>query len=166
MESSSSPKEGSRQRRWASTTEASRISADGGQATVLGYGLRQPNIGVNVRTDWSLPAISRVSTFQARLCTSFETASFTVTSPKASRTGKVPRPIADPLTWIPHSVNASATSQVWLFDPHGSSQRHPRSYRFQSCGTLPSTAERSWTQPQASVISITSELQFPPCTGP
>ena len=26
-----------------------------------------------------------------------------------------PAPIADPLTWIPHAVNASALSQVWLF---------------------------------------------------
>jgi hypothetical protein len=27
-----------------------------------------------------------------------------------------PAPIAEPLTWIPHAVNASAMSQVWLFD--------------------------------------------------
>ena len=26
-----------------------------------------------------------------------------------------PAPIAEPLTWIPHAVNASAMSQVWLF---------------------------------------------------
>jgi mono/diheme cytochrome c family protein len=28
---------------------------------------------------------------------------------------KYPAPIAEPLTWIPHATNASATSQVWLF---------------------------------------------------
>ena len=65
-----------------------RISADGRQATVLGYGLRQPNIGVNVRTGLVTSSDQQVSTFQARLCTSFETASFTVTSPKASTNGK------------------------------------------------------------------------------
>ena len=29
---------------------------------------------------------------------------------------KYPAPIADPLTWMPHAVNSSAMSQVWLFD--------------------------------------------------
>ena len=28
---------------------------------------------------------------------------------------KYPAPIADPLTWIPHMVNASAISQTWLY---------------------------------------------------
>jgi len=37
-------------------------------------------------------------------------------APSAEVAAGLPAPIADPLTWIPHAVNASAISQVWLFD--------------------------------------------------
>jgi hypothetical protein len=54
-----------------------RISADGRRATVLGYGFRQPNVGVNERTGSSPRATSRGTTSRPRRCTSSRTASST-----------------------------------------------------------------------------------------
>ena len=93
-----------------------RISADGRQATVLGYGLRQPNIGVNVRT-----GLITSSDQQGQYIPSTplhiirDRQLYGYLSEGLHEREKYPEPIADPLTWIPHSVNASATSQVWLF---------------------------------------------------
>ncbi len=144
-----------------------RISADGREATVLGYGLRQPNLGVNVRTGLvtasdqqghyipSTPLhIVRDRQFYGFISTSLPPETYPST------------PIANPLTWIPHPVNASAMSQVWLFDarlgPLNGSQvligfNRPELFRvlFNDRGRTP----------QAAVVSITHDFDFPPLNG-
>ena len=86
-----------------------RVAADGQSYTVLGYGFRQPYAGVNPRT--------------GLVTASDQEGHYTPTTPlyildKPEFHGflsellpkeKYPAPIADPLTWIPHMVNASAS---------------------------------------------------------
>ena len=143
-----------------------RISADGRTATVLGYGFRQPNLGVNLRTG---------------LVTSSDQQGHYIPSTPLHIVGdrqfygflsdKLPRevypaPIAEPLTWIPHAVNASAMSQVWLFDakmgPLNDGMVHigfngPELFRVM----LNTRAPRM----QAAVVSITRAFPYPPLNG-
>lgn len=91
------------------------ISADGRRATVLGYGFRQPNIGVHPRTGLVTASdqegqyipttpLHRVGGGQF----------YGYLSDGLQEREQYPAPIAEPLTWIPHAVNASGMSQVWL----------------------------------------------------
>ena len=144
-----------------------RISADGREATVLGYGLRQPNLGVNLRTGLitasdqqghyvpSTPLhIIRDRQFYGFISTTLPPETYPAT------------PIADPLTWIPHAVNASAMSQVWLFDarlgPLDNSLVHIGFNRPELFRVLFNTRSRT---PQAAVVSITHDFDFPPLNG-
>ena len=83
---------------------------------MLGYGFRQPNIGVNMRT-----GLVTASDQQGHYIPSTplhivrDRQFYGFLSDKLPRE-VYPAPIAEPLTWIPHAVNASAMSQVWLFD--------------------------------------------------
>ena len=93
-----------------------RVSADGRRATVLGYGFRQPQIGVNVRTGLVTASDQQghyIPSTPLHIVKDHQFYGFL--SDKLPRE-VYPAPIADPLTWIPHAVNASAMSQVWLFD--------------------------------------------------
>jgi mono/diheme cytochrome c family protein len=142
------------------------ISADGSTATVLGYGFRQPNIGVNVRTGLVTVADQEgqyVPSTPLYIVRGNEYHGFlSELQPKE----KYPAPIADPLTWIPHAVNASAISQVWLFGAKmgalNDSLVHigfnrPELFRILFNSRTP--------KPQAAVTSITSDFDFPPLNG-
>ena len=83
---------------------------------MLGYGLRQPNIGVNVRTGLVTSSDQQGQYIPSTPLHIIRDRQFYgYLSEGLHEREKYPEPIADPLTWIPHSVNASATSQVWLF---------------------------------------------------
>jgi mono/diheme cytochrome c family protein len=77
-----------------------------------------------------------------------------------------PAPIADPLTWIPHPVNASAMSQVWLFGarmgPLNDALVHigynkPELFRV--------LIDDRGARPQAAVVSVTRAFDYPPLNG-
>lgn len=144
-----------------------RISADGRKATLLGYGFRQPAVGVNIRTGLvtsgdqegnyipSTPLhIVRDGQFYGYL------------DDKLHGRENYPAPIADPLTWIPHSVNASAISQVWLFDakmgPLNDSLIHIGFTRPQLFHVA---LNKRTAKPQAAVTGITTDFQHPPLNG-
>ncbi len=77
-----------------------------------------------------------------------------------------PAPIADPLTWIPHSVNASAISQVWLFGakmgPLNDALVH---IGFNKPELFLVLLNNRGAKPQASVVSITHAFKIPPLNG-
>jgi len=143
-----------------------RISADGRRATVLGYGFRQPNIGVNVRTGLVTASDQQghyIPTTPLHVVRDRQFYGFL--SDKLPRE-KYPAPIAAPLTWIPHAVNASAMSQVWLFGarmgPLNDTLVHIGFNKPELFRVL--LDERS-AKPQAAVVSITRAFDFPPLNG-
>jgi cytochrome c2 len=93
-----------------------RVAADGKSYAVLGYGFRQPFAGVHPRTGLVTASDQEghyVPTTPLYVLRQPEYHGFlSEILPKE----KYPEPIADPLTWIPHSVNPSAVSQTWLVD--------------------------------------------------
>jgi glucose/arabinose dehydrogenase/cytochrome c2 len=143
-----------------------RISADGRRATVLGSGFRQPNIGVNVRTGLVTSSDQQghyIPTTPLHIVRDKQFYGFL--SDKLPRE-VYPAPIADPLTWIPHAVNASATSQVWLFDarmgPLNDGLVH---LGFNNPELFRVLLNNRGTKPQAAVVSITRAFDFPPLHG-
>ena len=139
-----------------------RVAADGQSFTVLSYGFRQPFAGVNPRT--------------GLVTASDQEGHYTPTTPfyilqKPEFHGylsellpreKYPAPIAEPLTWIPHQVNASAISQVWLtgaqMGPLNDALVHVGFNRPELFRVL--LNERG-SRPQAAVVSIVRDFDVP-----
>ena len=143
-----------------------RISADGRRATVLGYGLRQPQLGVNVRTGLVTASDQQghyIPTTPLHIIKDRQFYGFL--SDKLPRE-VYPAPIADPLTWIPHATNASAMGQVWLFGarmgPLNDTMVHIGFNRPELFRVM--LNERS-AKPQAAVVSITRAIDYPPLNG-
>ncbi len=143
-----------------------RISADGSKATVLGWGFRQPNIGVNVRTGLVTACDQEGQYVPTTPLYILEKNEYHGFLSELEPHEKYPAPIADPLTWIPHAVNASGISQVWLFDAKmgalDNSMIHigfnrPEIFRVMMNNRSP--------KPQAAVTSITSAFDFPLLNG-
>jgi mono/diheme cytochrome c family protein len=139
-----------------------RVAPDGKSYAVIGYGLRQPFVGVNPRT--------------GLVTASDQEGNYTPTTPiqiirdhhyYGFLTEQVPHEvypetIADPLTWIPHTVVASAATQTWLMDAKMGtvndemilvSYNKPELFRVLM-------NERSKT-PQAAVVAWIRNLDFP-----
>jgi mono/diheme cytochrome c family protein len=143
-----------------------RISADGRQATVLGYGLRQPQLSVNIRTGLVIASDQQghyIPSTPLHIVRDRQFYGFL--SDKLPRE-QYPAPIADPLTWIPHATNASAMSQVWLFDakmgPLNDGLVHigynnPELFRV--------LLNNRGSKPQAAVVSVTRAFDYPPLNG-
>ncbi len=143
-----------------------RISSDGRRATVLGYGFRQPNIAVNIRT-----GLVTASDQQGQYIPSTplhivrDGQFYGFLSDKRPRE-VYPAPIADPLTWIPHTANASAMSQVWLFGARmGPLDDGLVHISFNSPELLRVLLNNRGAKPQAAVVSITRAFEFPPLNG-
>jgi cytochrome c2 len=143
-----------------------RISADGRRFRLLGYGFRQPNLGVNIRTGFVTASDQQghyVPSTPLHIVGDAQFYGFL--SDKLPRE-VYPAPIADPLTWIPHTANQSALSQVWLFGarmgPLNDSLVHigfnnPELFRVllnERTGRL-----------QAAVVSVTRAFDIPPLNG-
>jgi len=143
-----------------------RISADGQTSTLLGHGFRQPNLSVNPRTGLVVASDQQgqyVPSTPLHIVKDDQFYGFL--SDKLPKE-QYPAPIADPLTWIPHAVNASALSQVWLFD----AKMGPLNDEMvQICFNKPDLLRVLWnhrgSRPQASVVSIASDFATPPLNG-
>jgi glucose/arabinose dehydrogenase/cytochrome c2 len=143
-----------------------RVAADGRTATVLGYGFRQPNIAVHPRTGLVTASDQQghyIPTTPLHIVKDRQFYGFL--SDKLPREA-YPAPIAEPLTWIPHAVNASAMSQVWTFGarmgPLSDTLVHigfnnPELFRV----LLNERAPRL----QAAVVSVTRAFDYPPMHG-
>jgi glucose/arabinose dehydrogenase/mono/diheme cytochrome c family protein len=143
-----------------------RVSADGRHATLLGYGLRQPNLGVNVRTGLVTASDQQGNYIPSTpLHVIRDRQFYGFLSDKRPRE-VYPAPIAEPMTWIPHPINASAMSQVWLFDakmgPLTDAMVHIGFNRPELFRVL--LNERG-AKPQAAVVSVTRAFDYPPLNG-
>jgi glucose/arabinose dehydrogenase/cytochrome c2 len=143
-----------------------RVSADGRTATVLGYGFRQPQLGVNVRTGLVTASDQQghyIPSTPLHIVKDHQFYGFL--SDKLPRE-VYPAPIADPLTWIPHAVNASAMSQVWLFDAKMGPLNDALVYiGFNKPELFRVMLNNRGARPQAAVVSITRAFEFPPLNG-
>jgi mono/diheme cytochrome c family protein len=143
-----------------------RISADGATATVLGYGLRQPNLSVHPRTGLVVASDQQGHYVPSTPLHVIKDAQFYGFLSDKLPKGQYPAPIAEPLTWIPHAVNASALSQVWLTD----ARMGPLNDEMvQICFNKPDLLRVLWnhrgSRPQAAVVSVVSDFQTPPLNG-
>ena len=143
-----------------------RISADGRKATVIGYGFRQPNAGVNLRTGLVTSSDQEGQYIPSTPLHIVRDGQFYgFLSDKRPRE-EYPAPIAEPLTWMPHAVNSSAVSQVWLFDAKmGPLNDSLVQICFNKPELLKVVMNERGKRPQASVVSITSDFDFPPLNG-
>ncbi len=143
-----------------------RISADGRRATVLGYGFRQPNIAVNVRTGLVTASDQQGNYIPSTpLHVVRDRQFYGFLSDKLPRE-VYPAPIAEPLTWIPHTANASALSQVWLFGarmgPLNDTLVH---IGFNNPELFRVLFNNRSAKPQAAVVSITRAFDYPTLNG-
>ena len=143
-----------------------RISADGRQATVLGYGFRQPNLAVNLRSGLVTASDQQGNYIPSTPIHIVRDKQFYGFLADFQPREVYPAPIADPLTWIPHPANASALSQVWLFDakmgPLNDALVHIGFNRPELFRVLMNTRG---TKPQAAVVSVTNAFDYPPLNG-
>lgn len=143
-----------------------RVSADGRSVAVLGQGLRQPFIGVHPKTGLVTASDQQghyVPTTPLHLIRDGQYYGFlSHLLPKE----KYPAPIADPLTWIPHSINASGASQAWVTDarmgPLQDALIHLGYYRPEIFLVL---LNQRTSRMQAAVLSLTRDLKFAPLSG-
>lgn len=143
-----------------------RVSADGKSSEVLGWGLRGPWIGVNPKTGLVTASDQQghyVPATPLHVIRDHQYYGYlALFQPKE----EYPASIADPLTWIPHPVNSSGASQVWLVDakmgPLNDALIHIGYNRPEVF--LVRMSERG-TRPQAAVMSLTRELSFGSLNG-
>ncbi|MDO8541984.1 MAG: hypothetical protein Q7S40_16220 [Opitutaceae bacterium] len=143
-----------------------RISADGRKATVLGYGFRQPNIGVNIRTGLVTSSDQQGQYIPSTPLHIVRDRQFYGYLGSFEEREKYPAPIAEPLTWIPHAVNASATTQVWLFGARmGPLNGQMVHIGFNKPELFRVLFNERGRRPQAAVVSITRAFDFPTLNG-
>ncbi len=140
-----------------------RVSPDGRTFESLGWGFRQPFVGVDGKTGLVtasdqqgnyIPAtplyIMRGNQYHGFLAGS---------QPKE----QYPAPIADPLTWIPHPVNPSAITQVWAHDERfGPLAGSCILVGFNRPELFHVLFSKRFEKPQGAVISLSRDLPYPP----
>ncbi|MBX3743898.1 MAG: cytochrome c [Verrucomicrobiae bacterium] len=145
-----------------------RVPAEGGPATVLAHGLRQPFLGVHPETgtitvsDQQGHYVPTTALHQIAGGPSRYHGFLPLILPRNAH----PEPIADPLTWIPHAINASASGQVWASDtrmgPLHGALIHLGYFRPELFAVRPFARA---AVPGAAVMSLTRDLSFPPLAG-
>ncbi len=143
-----------------------RVSADGKRVEVLGHGFRQPFIGVHPRTGWVTASDQQGHYTPSTPLHWLEGDRFHGFLPLFLPKERYPESIVDPLTWIPHPINASGAGQVWLADarmgPLNDALIHLGYYR-------PEVFVVRWHERtgrrQAAVTSLTRDLPFAPLAG-
>jgi cytochrome c2 len=143
-----------------------RVSPDGRTVTMLGRGLRMPFIGVHPRTGLITASDQQGHYIPTTPLHVIEGDRYYGFLPLFLPKEKYPAPIAEPLTWIPHPINASGAAQTWLVNanmgPLNDALIHLGYYR-------PEIFRVLWnargSRPQAAVVSLTRDLAFPPLSG-
>jgi mono/diheme cytochrome c family protein len=143
-----------------------KVSPDGKRVTTLGWGLRQPFIGVNPRTGLVTASDQQGNYVPATPIHIIRDNQYYGFLPGFAPKEKYPAPIAEPLTWIPHAVNASGAGEVWLTDarmgPLNGALIHIGYSRTEIF--LVRTNGRGSVM-QAAVVSLTQDLEFAPLNG-
>ncbi|HYR57277.1 MAG TPA: c-type cytochrome, partial [Chthoniobacteraceae bacterium] len=143
-----------------------RVSPDGRSVSVLGWGFRGPFIGVNPRTGLVTASDQEGNYVPTTPLYVVDGAEYHGFLSQLLPKEEYPAPIADPLVWIPHPVNSSAVTQVWLtgakMGPLNDAMLHLGYTRPEIF--LVRMSER-FKKPQAFVMSLTSAIEFPLLDG-
>jgi mono/diheme cytochrome c family protein len=153
-----------------------RVSPDGKKYEVLGWGLRQPFVGVHPKTGLVVASDQEgnyVPTTPIQIIKDHQYYGHLATIQPHE---VYPQTIADPLTWIPHSVVPSGATLTWLCDAKMGpvndemilvSYNKPEIHRVLvshgSAGLSPSDGQKSEVtgKPQAAVVPWIKNLDFP-----
>jgi glucose/arabinose dehydrogenase/cytochrome c2 len=149
---------------------AIRVSPDGKKIDVIGYGLRQPFVGVHPKTGLVTASdqegnyvpttplhIIRDHKFYGHLAT-------------IQPHEQYPETIAEPLTWIPHQVIPSGATQTWLADAKMGdindqliliSYNKPELFRVVGRDLISSTSNEIQSRSTAAVVPWIHNLDFP-----
>jgi glucose/arabinose dehydrogenase/mono/diheme cytochrome c family protein len=143
-----------------------RVSPDGTESTVLGWGLRQPFAGVDPKTGMVLATDQQGNYVPSTPLHIVRDGQYYGFLPDALPKEQYPAPIAEPLAWIPHAVSASAGGLVWLtgarMGPISDALVYINYYR---PGLLLARVDTRGARPRAAVTSLTNELAFAPLAG-
>lgn len=143
-----------------------RIAADGKSFEMLGWGFREPFIGVHPKTGMVTVSDQQGNYVPATplyILKGNEYHGFlTHLLPKE----KYPAPIAEPLTWIPHPVNSSGQCQVWLTDAKmGSLNDGLIHFGYNRPEIFLVRLNERGSRQQAAVISFSKDLAYAPMNG-
>jgi glucose/arabinose dehydrogenase/mono/diheme cytochrome c family protein len=143
-----------------------RISADGRRAEVIGFGFRQPNVGVNARTGLVVATDQQGNYIPSTPLHVVRNRQFYGFLSDKQPREVYPAPIAEPITWIPHEVSASAISPLWLFGARMGPLTDELVYIGFNRPELFHVLLNTRTEKlQASVVSVTRAFDFPPLNG-
>lgn len=139
-----------------------KVAPDGKSFEVIGYGLRQPFIGVNPQTGLVTASDQQGHYVPSTPLHIIEKHHFYGHLPTVAPKDKFPEAITEPLTWIPHPVNPSGVTQTWLIGakmgPLNDELIHIGYNRPELFRVLMNTR---MTKPQAAVVSLSRAFDFP-----
>lgn len=144
-----------------------RVNDDGVGVDVLGWGFRQPFLGVHPRTGWITVSDQQGHYVPATPIHGLDVPGYHGFLPLFKPRERYPAPIEEPLTWIPHPINPSAAGQVWASEgarlgPLNGALLHLAYYRPEVFRTW--IRERGGIR-EAGVVSLTRDLGFPLLAG-
>ncbi len=139
-----------------------KIAPDGKSMEVIGYGLRQPFIGVNPKTGLVTASDQQGNYVPSTPLHIISDHHFYGHLPTIAPKEKYPETITEPLTWLPHPVNPSGVTQTWLIDakmgPVNGELIHIGYNRPELFRVL---MNPHFEKPQAAVVSFNRNFDFP-----
>lgn len=143
-----------------------RVSADGKSVETLGWGFRQPFLGVHPVTGLVSVSDQQGHYVPATPLHFLGAPAYHGFLPVYRPREVYPAPIEEPATWIPHPINPSGAGQVWLagarMGPLNEALIHLGYYRPEIFRVL--VASRSG-KTQVAVVSLMRDLPFAPLAG-
>ncbi len=140
-----------------------RVSPDGQSFEVVGYGFRQPFIGVHPKTGLITASDQEGNYVPTTPLQIVKDGQFYGHLPSIAPKEAYPASIADPLVWIPHPVNASGVTQAWITDAKlGTLNDEMMHIGYNRPELLRVLVNKRFAKPQAAVVPFTSKIDFAP----
>lgn len=141
-----------------------KVAPDGKSIEVIGYGLRQPFIGVHPKTGLVTASDQQGHYVPSTPLHIIAGHHFYGHLPTIAPKEQYPETITEPLTWLPHPVNPSGATQTWLvgakMGPVNDELIHVGYNRPEIFRVLMNT--RFTSRPQAAVVSFSRDFDFGP----
>lgn len=139
-----------------------KVAPDGKKIDVIGYGLRQPFIGVHPQTGMVTASDQQGNYVPSTPLHIISDHHFYGHLPTIAPKEQYPETITEPLTWLPHPVNPSGVTQTWLvgakMGPVNDELIHIGYNRPELFRVLMNTR---FARPQAAVVSFSRNFDFP-----